>query len=310
MTAWKTKAQLQRTLSRLPWRHQIYHWLRRHVLKTLDAGPEAHQKRLEWAGKHIQYYQKNTEAEQLPPLILELGTGEFVTVPIALFLCGAARVVSIDIEQLFRRTYFLAMLQSLAQYPANELADLLPLFQPERFEILQNLAEKADHLSIEAILATLQIETRIMDAQKTSYPENQFDLILSNTTLEHIPPKTLEKILEEFHRILKPGGWMSHLVDMSDHYEHSDHAISPYNYLQYDAASWQKFNSPFLYQTRLRAPDYLSMLKAVGFEPIETWTYAAQPEALNRIALAPEFLHYKSDQLAITHLWSITRKVK
>jgi len=43
------------------------------------------------------------------------------------------------------------------------------------------------------------------DIQKTSFPDNKFDLILTEDVLEHVPdPK---KACDEIKRILKPGGW-------------------------------------------------------------------------------------------------------
>lgn len=44
------------------------------------------------------------------------------------------------------------------------------------------------------------------NGEKTDYAENKFDLIFSACVFHHIPPQMYEKILNELHRILKPGG--------------------------------------------------------------------------------------------------------
>jgi hypothetical protein len=305
--SWKTKALLQNIISLFPWRQKLYHWLRRHILGTLDSSPQAHYKRLEWTGRHITYYLEHTGRSSLPPTILELGTGEFTTVPMALFLCGAEKILTIDIEQLFSRAYFLDMLESLAGCSPETLQSLLPLFNAARLEHLQSLSRQAEKMTLSQILTSVGIEARVTDARQTGLPERSVDLIISNTTLEHIPPEILPGILTEFNRILRLDGIMSHLVDMSDHYEHTDHSITPYHYLQYDLRTWKRYNSPFIYQNRLRLPDYVQLIEKAGFEALETWTYAANPDLLAQVNLAPAFQHYTPEALAVTHLWSVSK---
>jgi SAM-dependent methyltransferase len=307
LSSWKTKAALQRLLSKLPWRQQIYHWVRWRVIKTLKANPSEHEKRLSWAARHMEYTFKHSGQEKLPSRILELGTGEFPTVPIALFLCGAERVTTLDIEKLFHRGYFLAMLEALASIPRDTMKKYLPALKDARLAILKQTAENAQNTSTEAILSTFKINYQIMDARKLTFEKDSFDLILSNTTLEHIPPDDLQQILTSFHQVLKPEGLMSHLIDMSDHFEHSDHSITAYNYLQFDSETWAKFNTPFLYQNRLRCPDYVRLMDKAGFDSIETWTYAANPQALESLPLDLAFKTYPAESLSITHLWSVTR---
>lgn len=43
-------------------------------------------------------------------------------------------------------------------------------------------------------------------ARGLPFPASQFDLVHSSHTLEHIEPKKLVYLLEEIHRITKPGG--------------------------------------------------------------------------------------------------------
>ncbi len=58
------------------------------------------------------------------------------------------------------------------------------------------------------------------------------DFICSNNTFEHIPADILSAILREFKRVIKPGGLMSHFIDMSDHFAHFDSRITIYNFLE------------------------------------------------------------------------------
>ena len=48
-------------------------------------------------------------------------------------------------------------------------------------------------------------------------PENYFDLVFSISTLEHVPlddEKTYENILKDINRVLKPGGYSVHCIDV------------------------------------------------------------------------------------------------
>ncbi len=48
-------------------------------------------------------------------------------------------------------------------------------------------------------------------------PDNYFDLVFSISTLEHVPqndPETYENILKDINRVLKPGGYSVHCIDV------------------------------------------------------------------------------------------------
>jgi len=49
------------------------------------------------------------------------------------------------------------------------------------------------------------------NAEKTDFPDNHFDLIVSNIMLHETSAKALPKIMKECYRILKPGGVVVHL---------------------------------------------------------------------------------------------------
>ena len=54
-------------------------------------------------------------------------------------------------------------------------------------------------------------------------PDNYFDLVFSISTLEHVPqndPDTYDNILRDINRVLKPGGYSVHCIDviLQDHY--------------------------------------------------------------------------------------------
>lgn len=68
-------------------------------------------------------------------------------------------------------------------------------------DISKVIVEKAKE---NALKKKVEIEASIQDARKTTFESNKFDLIISNSTLDHFPE--LDKALLDHYRILKKGG--------------------------------------------------------------------------------------------------------
>jgi len=97
----------------------------------------------------------------------------------------------------------------------------------------------------------------------------KFDACISTTTLEHLPEEILKSHLESLKKILKKDGIISSLIDYSDHYCHTDSKIGGLNFLQYSEKDWKKYNTPYLFQNRLRHQDYRYIFKTKDYEIIE-----------------------------------------
>jgi len=48
-------------------------------------------------------------------------------------------------------------------------------------------------------------------------PDNSFDLVFSISVVEHVPPEQKSNFYKDMYRILKPGGYIAHSIDMFDH---------------------------------------------------------------------------------------------
>src|SRR5436190_601029 len=90
-------------------------------------------------------------------------------------------------------------------------------------------------------LAQLDAASVALDARETGIDDGSFDLITSNSTLEHVPREDLDALLGECQRLLKPGGLMAFRIDYEDHYAIGDVALSPYNFLQYSEQNWRRY---------------------------------------------------------------------
>ncbi|HLU12311.1 MAG TPA: methyltransferase domain-containing protein [Oceanobacillus sp.] len=294
---WLLKALAQGVISHLPRQDWINIQFQKRVTKSIIPSQKALARRLKWCAEHLVYYRRNAESDSLPETVLELGTGWFPTVPIGMYLCGVRKVYSIDIRRLSDPAYFDAMLRILSEYPHEELKAILPDLQDERFAALKQIANtaKSQHEALEQ----MQIELLIADARHTDFPDASVDYVISNTTLEHIPYPILVELFQEFHRILKPDGLMSHIIDMSDHYQHFDHSITGYNFLRYNDFVWSLLNNPLQYQNRLREPDYRNLHATTGFRIVEQENRSGSVDELKHIKLAKRFDAYSQDEILV-----------
>jgi SAM-dependent methyltransferase len=96
--------------------------------------------------------------------------------------------------------------------------------------------------------------------------KKKFDAIISTNVIEHISKKHFEIILEKFRKIVKKHGILSFVIDYSDHYSHTDKNISSTNFLKYSELEFKKYNTPLLFQNRLRHYDYIDIFKNKKFK--------------------------------------------
>ncbi len=97
----------------------------------------------------------------------------------------------------------------------------------------------------------------------------EYDACISSTTLEHLPKEELVENFRLLKKIIKKNGIISAAIDYSDHYSHTDKNIGNLNYLRFNFSDWKKYNSPMLFQNRLRHQDYREFFKSMGFKIFE-----------------------------------------
>ena len=97
----------------------------------------------------------------------------------------------------------------------------------------------------------------------------KFDACISSTTLEHIPKSELEETFQLLKDIIQKDGIISALIDYSDHYSHTDKNIGDLNFLKFNSVKWKNYNTPMLFQNRLRHQDYRKLFESKGFKIVE-----------------------------------------
>ncbi len=81
----------------------------------------------------------------------------------------------------------------------NRVLHFAPEHQTQ--ELLKN-APKVDYISADLDMPTAMVQ---MDITNITFEDNEFDVILCNHVLEHVPDDN--KAMSELFRVLKPGGW-------------------------------------------------------------------------------------------------------
>jgi SAM-dependent methyltransferase len=238
--------------------------------------------------------------------ILEIGAGWYPTLPFCYSLAGAARVLTLDIDRKLKPDLTFRMVARLqAHLPAIAEAARLSLA-----EVQQAYGRLKGAASLDQLLARARVSYQAPgDAGSTGLPTSSIDLVYSNSVFEHIPRPALVQILLESRRILRPGGVIVHSIACNDHYASIDPAISPVNYLQYTEEQWQFWNTRFCYQNRLRAPDFVNLVRDAGYEVLYSRTHTSPDTlaALRNLKVAPPFQHVDTRELAVTSLELVAR---
>lgn len=303
MPPWVLKAAVQGTLALVPGGDTLHYWARRFVTRSMRVSLDDFRGGLRIAARHVRNYRSANASDGRfePATTLEIGTGSQPIVPIALRLCGASKVVSIDIASHLHPDLTREVLGAFISW-REELDELLPSVDEDVIALLETARLKRD---AKEMLATLGIDTIVGDAARLGHPARSIDFVISNHALEHIPASVLRTILSELHRVVAPAGIVSHYVNTSDHYEGFDHSITAYNYFRFSTAQWKWFNNSLQYQNRLRPSDYRRMHMESGFKILESQESPGSLEELARVRLAAEFRAYAPDDLAARNLWIV-----
>jgi SAM-dependent methyltransferase len=138
------------------------------------------------------------------------------------------------------------------------------------------------------------------------------DVAICTQVLLYIPPAGLRRCFQVIHDSLKPGGLFLSTVHLMDLYAHEDPRITPYNHLKFSGKFWDRWvNSSMMSFNRLKARDYLELLREAGFKIVHQEVNVPTPEdyaQLDRVQVHPEFARYSRAELAAKHLFFVAEK--
>ena len=102
------------------------------------------------------------------------------------------------------------------------------------------------------------------------FQDQFFSLIFSCNVLEHINRAILPGFIQDFYRILKPGGHSIQIIDPGDHLAYYDRRVSRKNYLRYSDKVWRRyFENDVQYFNRVQRPEWLALFRKAGLELLE-----------------------------------------
>lgn len=298
---WIIKALIQKTISYLPWSHRINVFFQKHITGGFYLDDGHFGQKLQHAEAHLEYLRAHGRPDPRSR-ILELGTGWYPVVPVLFYLTGAGEVFSIDIRPwMTRQTQQNTILKYREWKERGLLQDLWPQVDPERWDLLMQVADHPGQYSREELNKLMGLHPLLQDARKLDLQQHSMDFICSNNTFEHIPESVLRDILREFKRVLKPGGLMSHFIDMSDHFAHSDSHITIYNFLRFSKNAWAIMDNSIQPQNRMRLRDYRELYALLDIPSREADVRPGDPKALDSIRVHGEFASYSREELAVSH---------
>lgn len=301
---WRMKARFGRALDVVPGGRAIHALAQVHLFRSVPLSERDFVNRCSMGCRHAAAIARHLPETSLASLrLFEFGSGWDLTIPQLLWMAGVEHQVTVDLNPLCRPAFVVNSRSRL-----NSCRSVLERDAGRPFRALPEKDPAGDH----RYLRQLGIEYRApADAAATGLPAESFDVVMSSVVLEHVPEAAILAIYAEMHRILRPGGIMSHSIDMSDHFAHSDTSISPWHFLRLDDAQWDRINSDLLFQNRLRAEAHLELMRQRGFRletvvpsVLEGWTLSEE----ERERFAPPFRAMDIDVLSPTQLYVVARK--
>lgn len=300
ISTWILKAIVQKTISYLPFSQRINYFFQKYVTKGVVLSDAYFEDRLTHARTHLDAWARLGAGAPLRQT-LELGTGWYPVVPIALFLHGAEQIRTVDVTLLTGAAHVQTTIQKFLDYADQGRLEAFLQARPERLAQLRALAAQPDTGSFETLTQALHIEYLVQDARHLSLPDASIDLVHSNNTFEHIYPDILRDILPEFKRVVRPGGLQSHFIDLSDHFAHFDTSITIYHFLRFSPSAWRFIDNSVQPLNRLRVTDYRRLYHAAGLPISEEQLRPGSIEMLRQGPVHPFFQGNTEAENAVSH---------
>ena len=308
---WKLKAAIQNTVSLLPSSvsYATYYWVQRHFGGLRSLSPV---ERLV-AGIDTWKRIKEQGVDPTDKVFFEVGTGWAPVVPLAYWLMGARRTITIDINPYLKAELVRDILDHIRANKTDVIALFGALLHQKRLDDLLQFCTHTDFLLTQFLDLCCIEHIAPGDAARTGLRARSIDFHTSFAVLEHVPPDVLAQILEEGNRIIRDDGLFVHRIDYSDHFSHSDKTISSINFLQYSDGRWARYaGNRYMYVNRLRHDDFLAVFQSAGHRII-----AATPNVDQRalqvlrdgsLPLSERFVSKPPDVLSIRGSWLVSRK--
>ncbi|NEU12883.1 class I SAM-dependent methyltransferase, partial [Methylobacterium sp. BTF04] len=244
--------------------------MQKRVAHSVGLGDGLFFDRLDKACRHLNNFRDGPDQGGLPSRAVEIGTGWFPIVPIALWLCGVGTVETYDLSRHATDTRLSQTIEHfIIAWKNGRLARALPDLDRDRISRLKRMAQNRIPSELVEGLAELGIHYAIAPIGPERIPRGSVDLVFSTAVLEYLPYPALVGLLRECCDSLSPKGVVSHWVDLSDEYAYFDRDITPFNFLRFSDRAWRLINNPIIPLSRLRLDEYRRACKGrTNFRPL------------------------------------------
>ena len=262
---WKTKAKIMKICSFLPAGDEIYRLLQK-TFGRLKANPISRIPTQVEMAKWILRTGGKIEGKTF----FEVGAGHDLIVPIGFFLCGAEKIITVDLYKRIDSKILGRSLEWISDNRKHVWNYYSGITKRSIFENSINLIDKFKHVPNKLLSEANIFYMAPTDAANTKFNDSCIDYHISTTVLEHISITDIENIMIEAKRILKGNGIAIHFIDLSDHFQHQDNTISKINFLKYSEKEWNSIaGNQFAYCNRLRASEYITLFRKLAFNVIK-----------------------------------------
>lgn len=301
---WRVKGVMQKVLGMLPGGEALHFQLQRRLGGLRDLRREYAMKLDDWQGMVEQLHANGHPVAGAT--LVEIGSGWYPTLPLALHLAGARQVHTCDLNRLLKPDLMRECVRLLGEdLPRIARVAEVPLEEVQaRYAALRRDADTPDAMTAGAVCYHAPCDVTVLPL-----PDGSVDVVFSNSVLEHVPPDALPSLHAGARRLLRPGGAAFHSVNCGDHYAYVDASIHQLHYLQFTDEQWAFWNNRFLYQNRLRAHEIVEGARAAGLTVVHdtSHTRAARLAQLQAMTVAPQFAGIAPEQLSITTVDFIAR---
>lgn len=306
---WTTKARIQRLLSGAPGGQRLYYigqrWcgnFKRFSVASKVSQGVACLDHLNSLGEDIDGWHT-----------VEIGTGWTPIIPLVFWANGQAECNTFDVTPLLKHKLFIETVTQLAANPLAAVPRAAPAVTRQQVSERIRLVNNSIRIGASAAHVLHRCGIRYhpgTDAARTRLAPASADLVFSNVVLEHVPAEAIDRMFAEAYRVLRPNGYMAHLIDPSDHFSHGDASISPVNFLRFSEEEFAPYNTKFLFQNRLRASAWRRLIEQHQFR-IRIWETTVNERALKELKalpLDPAFAGLAPDDLCTTAIWVVAQR--
>ncbi|WP_299887485.1 hypothetical protein [uncultured Lacinutrix sp.] len=222
---------------------------------------------------------------------LEIGTGYSLISAIVLSLLGFQKIITIDITKDVRVSTYKKQKEYLDHPEILKLIYSNSIYT--KIEVINRINKIKESNTLETLLKLLNIKYIAPYTFEDILKEHkQIDYISSQVVLEHITPKTLNKLFKFTKETISKGQFCVHTINFIDHFTNpgffQDKTISEFNFLKYSNRFWRFWaGNSIAYTNRLSYIYYIELCKKYNLKVID---FIGENYKLRK-ELRPELIH-------------------